>query len=403
MHVSATVAALDRVVGVRVALGGLVARLASRGCKVRRVREAQRDADRRRAQGPRRVRRLAPGADRRPAPRRRRGRRRPRARRPAGRRRRVANTSIVRYDAYEDTGGHQSASLALLDAARTGIVDHRDPGPRLRPDLHEGARPRHGRRSRSRPRSRRPSSARWAVAAALTVGDAPAAWVLFRQVQQVLVLNASYEPLNVCSLRRAHVLVFKGKAEVVEELDRPLCSATATFPWPHVIRLVHYVRVPRIVQRKISRRALFARDGWRCVYCGTASGRLTLDHVDPALARRRLGLGERRHLVRAVQPAQGQPAAARGADGAAAPAAAAGAGALHPARDAEDPAALGAVPRARTRATAAAGRVAASASLARQLRVLLPLRPRARVEAARRGRRGGGGGAVTQAVTPEPQ
>jgi hypothetical protein len=34
----------------------------------------------------------------------------------------VANTSIVRYDAYEDTGGHQSASLALLDAARTGIV-----------------------------------------------------------------------------------------------------------------------------------------------------------------------------------------------------------------------------------------------------------------------------------------
>ena len=34
----------------------------------------------------------------------------------------VANTAIVRYDAYEDTGGHQSASLALLDAARTGVV-----------------------------------------------------------------------------------------------------------------------------------------------------------------------------------------------------------------------------------------------------------------------------------------
>ncbi|MFL5926742.1 MAG: DUF4446 family protein [Gaiellaceae bacterium] len=34
----------------------------------------------------------------------------------------VANTSIVRYDAYEDTGGHQSASLALLDAARSGVV-----------------------------------------------------------------------------------------------------------------------------------------------------------------------------------------------------------------------------------------------------------------------------------------
>jgi 5-methylcytosine-specific restriction endonuclease McrA len=100
-------------------------------------------------------------------------------------------------------------------------------------------------------------------------------------MQQVLVLNASYEPLNVTSVRRAHVLVFKGKAEVVEELDEPLHSATDTYPWPHVIRLITYVRVPRAVQRKISRRALFARDGWRCVYCGTASGRLTLDHVVP--------------------------------------------------------------------------------------------------------------------------
>ena len=103
----------------------------------------------------------------------------------------------------------------------------------------------------------------------------------FFTVKQVLVLNASYEPLNVCSLRRAHVLVFKGKAEVIEELDTPLRSATATFAWPHVIRLTTYVRVPRTVQRKISRRALFARDGWRCVYCGSASGRLTLDHVVP--------------------------------------------------------------------------------------------------------------------------
>jgi 5-methylcytosine-specific restriction endonuclease McrA len=100
-------------------------------------------------------------------------------------------------------------------------------------------------------------------------------------MQQVLVLNASYEPLNVCSVRRAHVLVFKGKAEVLEELGQPLRSASSTYPWPHVIRLVTYVRVPRSFQRKISRRALFARDGWRCVYCGTSGGRLTLDHVVP--------------------------------------------------------------------------------------------------------------------------
>lgn len=100
-------------------------------------------------------------------------------------------------------------------------------------------------------------------------------------MNQVLVLNASYEPLNVTSVRRAHVLVFKGKAEVIERLEQPLRSATDTYAWPHVIRLVHYVRMPRAVKRKISRRALFARDGWRCVYCGNSSGRLTLDHVVP--------------------------------------------------------------------------------------------------------------------------
>jgi len=94
-------------------------------------------------------------------------------------------------------------------------------------------------------------------------------------------LNASYEPLNVCSVRRAHVLVWKGKAEILESLPKGLRSATDTYAWPHVIRLVQYVRVPRAIQRKISRRALFARDGWRCVYCGDGTSRLTLDHVVP--------------------------------------------------------------------------------------------------------------------------
>ncbi len=165
------------------------------------------------------------------------------------------------------------------------------------------------------------------------------------RVQQVLVLNASYEPLNVCSLRRAHVLVFKGKAEVVEELDRPLRSATDTFRWPHVIRLVHYVRVPRLVQRKISRRALFARDGWQCVYCGNAGGRLTLDHVIP---RSRGGDSSWENVVTSCAPCnlrKGNRLPHEIHMQLHDPAATAGAGALHPSRDAEDPAALGAVSR----------------------------------------------------------
>ncbi|HEY4975837.1 MAG TPA: HNH endonuclease [Gaiellaceae bacterium] len=100
-------------------------------------------------------------------------------------------------------------------------------------------------------------------------------------MQQVLVLNSSFEPLNVCTVRRAHVLVFKGRAEVIEEYVQPLCSASDTFPRPHVIRLLSYVRVPRRLKRKISRPVLFARDGWRCGYCGTSTSKLTLDHIVP--------------------------------------------------------------------------------------------------------------------------
>ncbi len=100
-------------------------------------------------------------------------------------------------------------------------------------------------------------------------------------MHQVLVLNASYEPLNVCSVRRAYVLVDKGRAEVLERYDEPLRTATNTYVRPHVIRLVNYVRVPKSMKRRISRRALFARDHWKCVYCGTGGGRLTLDHVVP--------------------------------------------------------------------------------------------------------------------------
>ncbi|MEL6139255.1 MAG: hypothetical protein AAFR42_17860, partial [Cyanobacteria bacterium J06628_6] len=60
-------------------------------------------------------------------------------------------------------------------------------------------------------------------------------------MSKVLVLNASYEPLNITSWRRAVVLVLKGKAEQVEHNGRVIYS---NFPLPTVIRLRHYVRVP---------------------------------------------------------------------------------------------------------------------------------------------------------------
>jgi 5-methylcytosine-specific restriction endonuclease McrA len=99
---------------------------------------------------------------------------------------------------------------------------------------------------------------------------------------RVLVLNASYEPINVCTVRRAAVLILKERAEVLEHSEWNLHAESLTLPRPVVIRLVTYVRIPRDAhRRKITRRAVFARDRWTCQYCGHERGNLTVDHVIP--------------------------------------------------------------------------------------------------------------------------
>ena len=99
-------------------------------------------------------------------------------------------------------------------------------------------------------------------------------------VRRVLVLNTTYEPINVCSARRALVLLLKRKAEVLEYSERTFRSERDCLHVPCVIKLCSYVRVPRRGARRISRRAVFARDRFRCQYCG-ADRKLTVDHVVP--------------------------------------------------------------------------------------------------------------------------
>ena len=114
----------------------------------------------------------------------------------------------------------------------------------------------------------------------------------------VLVLNADYQALSVCSVERAVGLVWLDKAEMVEaRTDRALRSTRATFPWPSIVRLTRYVRVP---YRKVllTRRNVLRRDGHRCVYCGAAE-RLTLDHVLP---KSRGGPDSWENLVAACTP-----------------------------------------------------------------------------------------------------
>jgi 5-methylcytosine-specific restriction endonuclease McrA len=94
-----------------------------------------------------------------------------------------------------------------------------------------------------------------------------------------LVLNASYEPLCVVPVRRAIGLVLKQKAEVLHCDDRPFRSERTTYQTPSVIRLVQFVRVPFRTRVSLNRKAIFARDGFRCQYCFAAAE--NIDHVIP--------------------------------------------------------------------------------------------------------------------------
>lgn len=98
-------------------------------------------------------------------------------------------------------------------------------------------------------------------------------------VGRALVLNATYEPLSVVSIRRAVVLVLKEKAEVVHEGEAALRSERLTMMAPSVIRLRRYVRVPYRARVPLTRRAVFVRDGHTCQYCGGSAE--SIDHVVP--------------------------------------------------------------------------------------------------------------------------
>ena len=98
-------------------------------------------------------------------------------------------------------------------------------------------------------------------------------------MSRALVLNATYEPLCVVSSRRALILVLDDKAELVHSTEQFFRSVRACFPEPSVVRLTHYVKVPYQARIALNRRAVFARDGHRCQYCGAPAE--NIDHVVP--------------------------------------------------------------------------------------------------------------------------
>ncbi|MDD4873659.1 MAG: HNH endonuclease [Dehalococcoidales bacterium] len=97
----------------------------------------------------------------------------------------------------------------------------------------------------------------------------------------VLVLNQSYEPLNVCHARRAIVMVIQGKAEMLENGMGFIHSANDLFPIPSVIKLDFFLKRIHNAERKLTRLGVFHRDNYTCQYCGKTDKKLTLDHVIP--------------------------------------------------------------------------------------------------------------------------
>jgi len=121
-----------------------------------------------------------------------------------------------------------------------------------------------------------------------------------------LVLNASYEPINIVSARRAITLVLKGAAHVEKASPYSIRTAKLSFRVPSVVRLLVYRRVPR-PNRAVSRRSIMLRDRHSCQYCGRSleSKKLTLDHVVP---RSRGGGSTWENLVACCHPCNNRKA-----------------------------------------------------------------------------------------------
>jgi len=97
---------------------------------------------------------------------------------------------------------------------------------------------------------------------------------------RVLVLNQNYEPMSVCSARRAVVLLYLEKAEMIEKNHEYIRSVKTSIPLPSIVRLSRLVHVPR-KRILLNRKNIIKRDRHQCQYCGTFEGPVTVDHIVP--------------------------------------------------------------------------------------------------------------------------
>ena len=100
-------------------------------------------------------------------------------------------------------------------------------------------------------------------------------------MQNVLLLNASYEPIRVISLHRAVVMVVQEMADVIESVEgKAFRSPSTEVPWPSVVRLRKYVTIPFDRRVPLNKRNVLNRDKHECAYCVERKAD-TIDHIHP--------------------------------------------------------------------------------------------------------------------------
>lgn len=99
-------------------------------------------------------------------------------------------------------------------------------------------------------------------------------------LEPVLLLNANFEPLNICNTRRAIGLMMTSKASLILNGRGFIRTVSQKYPRPSIIRLERMIKRPRI-RVKLNKREVLRRDNYTCQYCGQRVPHLTIDHIVP--------------------------------------------------------------------------------------------------------------------------
>jgi 5-methylcytosine-specific restriction endonuclease McrA len=98
--------------------------------------------------------------------------------------------------------------------------------------------------------------------------------------RKVLILNQNFEPFSVCTTKRAVILLYLNKVQLVERYGEEVHSISMVLPSPSIVRLSIFVRKP-FKRVQLNRKNILKRDKNTCQYCGKNSQPMTVDHIIP--------------------------------------------------------------------------------------------------------------------------